>query len=247
MKSIFPQNGIVTLPDRRTIGRVADLSITGLIESVRVAFLVVPLLFSLPQMARAETIVESVDYEIVEEAGPPPVNSKAIARFGPFAVINATTAELNGETDTRAPAQFAQMIAAFPMLQKINMIECAGTVDDEANLKVARMIRRAGLSTHVPANGSVRSGGVELFMAGVRRTHEKGAEFGVHSWEDEDGHQARDVPADDPVNAAYLRYYQDVGLPAETARAFYAFTNATPFDQLHVMSESELQQFHVTN
>jgi hypothetical protein len=247
MQQYLPQTGTNANPIWRTIGRVADLSITGLIESVRVAFLVVPLLFSLPQMARAETIVESVDYEIVEEAGPPPVNPKAIARFGPFAVIDARTAELNGETDAHSPAQFAQLLATYPLLQRINMIECAGTVDDEANLKVARMIRRAGLSTHVPANGSVRSGGVELFMAGVRRTHEKGAEFGVHSWEDEDGHQARDVPADDPVNAAYVRYYQDVGLPAETARAFYAFTNATPFDQLHVMSESELQHFHITN
>jgi hypothetical protein len=231
---------------RRTIGYVIDLSITGLIESVRVAFLATPLLFSLPQVAHAASVTETIDYEIVEQ-GPPPANPAAIARFGPFAVLDNGKAELNGETDSRAPAQFAQMLAAYPQIRSINMIECAGTVDDEANLTVARMIRHAGISTHVPANGSVRSGGVELFLAGVHHTHDKGAEFGVHSWEDEDGRQARDIPANDPINDAYIRYYQDIGLPAETARAFYAFTNATPFDQLHVMSESELQQFHITD
>ena len=139
------------------------------------------------------------------------------------------------------------MRAAYPQIGLIRMVECAGTENDEANLELARMIRRAGISTHVPANGSVRSGGVELFLAGLHRTYDHGAEFGVHSWEDEEGHQARDLPASDPVNASYLNYYREVGLPAPTAQAFYAFTNATPFQSIHYMTEAELERFGLTN
>ncbi len=84
-------------------------------------------------------------------------------------------------------------------------------------------------------------------MAGVHRTHDHGAEFGVHSWEDDEGNQAKDVPVNDPVNREYVSYYQSVGLPAETARAFYAFTNATPFDRIHYMTEQELARFQITD
>ncbi len=226
------------------LGRAADLSIARVLDSLRIAILVAAILFSLPGMARAE-IVETIDYEVVDD-GPAPATA-ALQFFGPFAVINATTAELNGETDSDTPALFRRMLATFPGIKRINMIECAGTVDDEANLDVARMIRRAGIDTHVPATGSVRSGGVELFMAGLHRSHDHGAEFGVHSWEDDEGHQAKDVPANDPVNREYVAYYQSVGLPAETARAFYAFTNATPFNQIHYMTENELARFRITD
>jgi hypothetical protein len=239
-------SSVVFLHIPPVIRRAADLSIAGLIESLRIAILVTPIIFSVPQLAKANT-VETVEYEIVEEDAPQLATSPSIARFGPFSVVSQSIAELNGETGPDTPAQFRRMLATYPHISLIRMIECAGTVDDEANLEVARMIRRAGISTHVPAGGSVRSGGVELFLAGVQRTHDKGAEFGVHSWEDDEGRQARDVPGNDGVNAEYINYYQSVGLKPETARAFYAFTNATAADRIHYMTESELARFGLTN
>ena len=244
MKTESPSRIVAILHIPLSIRRAADLSIAALVESLRLAILLVPLLFSLPQMARA-SVVETVEYEEVEEA--PPAQAAALARFGPFAVTNASTAELRSETDSATPAQFRAMLAAYPHISLIRMVECAGTVDDDANLQVARMIRKAGISTHVPAGGSVRSGGVELFMAGLHHSHEPGAEFGVHSWQDEEGHQARDFAGNDPIRADYVRYYQDVGLPADKASAFYAFTNATPFEQIHYMTEGELARFGLTN
>ncbi len=226
---------------RTSIGHAADLSIAAMIESLRLAMIVVPLAFLLPQMARAGT-VETVTEEWVEEDAAPAL-SLAIGVFGPFRVVSATTAELNGETNAETPAQFRAMLVAHPGIKLIRMVECAGTIDDGANLETARLIREAGIATHVPANGSIRSGGVELFLAGAHRSYDKGAEFGVHSWEDEDGLQARDYGQDDPMRADYIRFYQDVGLPAEQARAFYAFTNQTPFEQVHYMTEGEIAQF----
>jgi hypothetical protein len=171
-----------------------------------------------------------------------------VARFGPFVVINSHTVEVRGVIDSRAPDQFRRALAAFPGVKQLRMVECPGSEDDEANLALARQVRRAGINTHVPANGSIRSGGVELFLAGVKRTSEPGAQFGVHSWIDEDGREAKDYAANDPVHSEYISFYQDMGLQPERARAFYAFTNSVaPSSGVHYMTGSELARFGLTN
>jgi hypothetical protein len=243
-------------PIRRSISRVKrafDTSISGLLEAIRILFLLSPFLLSLSQIAKAETATASIEtsgYEDItsdDVLAPFTLNPSAIATFGPFSVVNRSVAELNGVIDQSTPDQVHRMLVAFPGISLIRMIDCPGTENDDANLEVARMIRRAGISTFVPSGGSVRSGGVELFLAGIHRTAEPGAEFGVHSWEDEDGRQARDVPAGDPAHLTYLRYYEDVGLSPEQARAFYAFTNQASFDSIHYMTQRELALFHITN
>ncbi|WP_305097116.1 alpha/beta hydrolase [Croceibacterium aestuarii] len=176
---------------------------------------------------------------------PPAVEAAdgAIAAYGPFRVLDDRTAALVGVTDTRSPGQFAAMLRDFPQLDRLDMIECAGTFDDRANLKLGRMIRAAGLATHVPDGGSVRSGGVELFLAGTRREIDEGAEFAVHAWEDEDGLQASDYAESAPENAKYLAYYREMGMSADEARAFYAMTNSVPFEQARWLSGAEMRQW----
>ena len=227
-----------------SIGAGARLSIMTMLNFIRILFLLSPFFLSLPQIALAN---EASAYAAIDDSIFDTPSLGESLQFGPFNIINADEAQLNGATDEATPDQFRQMIKAYPGIKRISMIDCPGTENDDANLEVARMIRKAGISTHVPANGSVRSGGVELFLAGLKRTYEKGAQFGVHSWIDEDGMQAHDVPANDPINAAYISYYQEVGLPPQTARAFYAFTNQTAFDSIHYMSEQELARFQITN
>jgi hypothetical protein len=235
-----------------TIVRAADLSITALLNLVRITLLLLPLYLSLPQSVRAESATansEVITYETIddESVSPPQDNLAAPARFGPFVVISPKTVQMDGITDAATPDQFRRLLALYPGISRIEMIDCPGTENDDANLAVARMIRRAGIATHVPASGSIRSGAIELFLAGLRRSYDRGAEFGVHSWQDEDGREARDVPANDPVNIAYINYYQEIGLPRQTAREFYAFTNQTAFDNIHYMTESELARFQIIN
>ena len=62
------------------------------------------------------------------------------------------------------------MIRDFPALTMLEMVEAPGTSNDLANLQVARRIRASGIAIHVPSHGSVRSGAVELFLAGAQRT-----------------------------------------------------------------------------
>ena len=167
----------------------------------------------------------------------------AIAVFGPFRVLDSGRAALVDATDAATPRAFARMLIAFPGLRTIEMVECPGTSDDTANLRLGRMIRRAGLDTYVPEGGSVRSGAVELFLAGKRRHAERSAQFAVHSWQDSDGMEPSDVAANDPVNLAYLAYYREMGLSEGQAKAFYAMTNAVPHDEALWLSKDEFARY----
>lgn len=168
---------------------------------------------------------------------------QAKARFGPFSVIDAATVRMAGDVTSATPRQFAAMLAAFPRLRRIEMVDCPGSLDDDANLALARAIRRAGLETVVPSGGSVRSGAVELWLAGATRRAAPDAEFGVHSWADEYGHEANDYPADDPVHADYIGLYRELGMDAAKAREFYALTNATPFDEVRYLTRADMARF----
>lgn len=165
---------------------------------------------------------------------------RTVARFGPFRVLSPARAALIGMTDSASPAQFAAMLRAFPRIAVLELIECPGTEDDRANLRLGRMIRAHGIATVVPAGGSVRSGGVELFLAGIPRIADPTAEFAVHSWADEDGREARDYPPEAPENQAYLDYYREMGMAAAQARAFYAMTNSVGFGQARWLTSAEM-------
>lgn len=183
--------------------------------------------------AGATTITETV----IEEAQPvrfiaqgarQPAGAAGIAAFGPFRVIDAKHAALVGATDAASPQAFAAMMAAFPGLEVIEFVDAPGTTHDLANLRLGRAIRAAGLATHVPPGGSARSGAVELFLAGTRRTVDPGALFAVHSWRDERGREPSDFAADAPENRLYLDYYTEMGMSEAQARDFYAMTNSVP-------------------
>ena len=214
------------------------------------AFALLAALAAIPAQAQQRTVTYVEEWVEVGQSATrflvPPAEQaehQAIAAYGPFRVLDEHTAALVGVTDGRTPAQFAAMLRDYPELARLDMIECAGTADDRSNLRLGRMIRAAGLATRVPDGGSVRSGGVELFLAGARREIDDGAEFAVHAWEDEDGKQAADYPASAPENAKYLAYYREMGMSAEQARAFYAMTNSVPFEQARWLGAAEMRHW----
>ena len=166
-----------------------------------------------------------------------------IATYGPFRVLDGTRAALVGATDERSPAALRAMLAAHPGIATLELVECPGTEDDRANLVLGRMIRARGLATHVPAGGSVRSGAVELYLAGLRHRAEPGAEFAVHAWADEDGREATDYPASAPENRAYVAYYREMGMTAAQASAFYAMTNSVPNASARWLTSAEMGQW----
>ena len=167
----------------------------------------------------------------------------AIAAFGPFRVVDAHTVALVDVTDGASPAQFAALLAQFPQVDTLDFVEAPGTDDDRANLQLGRMIRARGMATRVADGGSIRSGAVELFLAGVSREIAPGSEFAVHGWLDDWGRGAEDYPADAPEHRRYLDYYAEMGMDAGEARAFYAMTNSVPFEQARWLTGNEMRQW----
>ena len=189
---------------------------------------------------KADIPVEDIAVEIAAPAKPalPPLE-----QAGQFALIAQDIVAFSGEVDSYSPDNFARMLAHNPGITTLELHDVAGTIDDIANFRLARMIRDAGLTIYVPSDASVRSGGIELFAAGARRIVEPGAEFLVHSWQDDAGYEAGDYPLSDPIHQEYLRFYREMGLAADDATGFYLLTNSAPFDDALQLSLHDLQRF----
>ncbi|WP_108651841.1 hypothetical protein [Dongshaea marina] len=129
-----------------------------------------------------------------------------------------------------------------------------GSVDDDINMYTGLMLREYEVKTRLSAKGSVASGGVDLFSAGVERsvTLKKNGfsiadnqRFGVHSWDDEDDKkQATDYPLNHPAHSPQATYFKrmlgDKGVP------FYLFTiKAAPADGMHYMTRAELDRYQL--
>ena len=165
---------------------------------------------------------------------------RGIATYGPFRVIDNRRAALVDATDSRSPGQFTAMLHAFPGIKTLEMVECPGTEDDRANLRLGLMIHARGIATHVPSGGSVRSGAVELFVAGAQHSADHGAEFAVHSWADEFGLEPKDYAENAPENSAYIDYYRTMGMSEAEARGFYAMTNSVPNAEAKWLTAAEM-------
>ena len=174
---------------------------------------------------------------------PPAPIPQGIARFGPFRVIDESHAVLVDATDARSPAQFEAMLSAYPGITELALVDVPGTEDDKANMRLGRIIHQRGITTRVPEGGSVRSGGVELFLAGTHRVAEPGSEFAVHAWEDDEGRQPGDYPADAPENRAYIDYYIEMGMTEDQAKAFYAMTNSVRFEDAKYLTEQDMAKW----
>jgi hypothetical protein len=147
-----------------------------------------------------------------------------------------------GEIDSNSLGRFEDIVDEHPNAKTLVLQYIGGSVDDEANVKFARVVRNMGLTTRVPSDGLVASGGTDLFLAGVDRVLEAGACVGVHSWAAQD-YTATDLPRSDPEHSRYLDYYQDVGID----EAFYWFTlQAAPADGIHWMTAEEATRFGVS-
>lgn len=165
----------------------------------------------------------------------------ALAQYGPFVVASPSVARMVGSTNGRSLREFEAMLRDFPGIKTLEMVEAPGTSNDIANLAIGRKIRAAGIATHVPRGGSVRSGAVELFLAGTARTMEDGATFAVHSWLDNHGREASDFSEDHPANRLYLDYYVEMGMSEKQARSFYAMTNSVPHASARWLKADEMR------
>lgn len=172
-------------------------------------------------------------------------------QFGIFAVqADETTVRMDGEITSSTLNDFNQLLQNYPNVNRIEIVECEGSSDDEINLQVSLKVHQQGIETHLNDNGLIASGGVDFFLAGIRRTKGSNTQIGVHSWggEDDDGNEisATDFPVGHSNHLPYIEYYQAVGFSQQDAEDFYYFTiNAAAPEDIHWMTDAEIAQYNI--
>ncbi|UYM16599.1 COG3904 family protein [Endozoicomonas euniceicola] len=158
--------------------------------------------------------------------------------------VTGDSIEMNGVIDSHIKSKLQRILNENPQVTTIVMQNVEGSVDDVANLEAARLVRKKGLNTHIPGNGLVTSGGTDFFLAGKKRTIEKGARIGVHSWGGFGVDDAAKLPKSDPEHQKYLQYYKEMGINSE----FYWYTlNSAPNQDIHWMTPAEIKKYQITS
>ena len=148
---------------------------------------------------------------------------------------------MSGEINSQTLKQFEQIYRENPRITTLVELDVPGSLDDDTMIPLAYRVRELGLNTHLRASSRIYSGGVDLFLAGTKRTMEKGAVIGVHSWSD-GVRDASDFPRDAPEHEQNRKYIEDM-LGSDD---FYWFTiYAAPADGIHTMSDNEIVRYRL--
>ena len=154
--------------------------------------------------------------------------------------VNNSIASVSGVSCDGSPKAFSDMLDSHS-IRKLTLNNIEGSIDDDANFVLGRLIRDAGIATSVTASSHVTSGGVDLFLAGASRQWSEGAKLGVHSWSD-GSVDGSSYPIGSPEHNKYKKYYEDMGIPVD----FYWYTlNAASSSEMHYMTSEELKRFKV--
>lgn len=156
--------------------------------------------------------------------------------------VEKNTVYLSGVLGADLVKQLSDMVRKNPNVTDLVLVDVPGSVDQQATMEGARLIRRLGLNTHIAPTGYVLSGGVDLFLGGVIRSIGAGAGVGVHSWSDGTRVTAKSLNVADPIHAAYVNFYLEMGVPER----FYWFSlDAAPADRVYFLSPEEVYDFQL--
>lgn len=156
--------------------------------------------------------------------------------------VEGDSAFISGVLAADLPERFSELIRKSPNVTTVVLVDVIGSIDQQATMTTARLIRRLGMNTHIARTGYVVSGGVDLFIGGVKRTIGAGAGVGVHSWLDRLGISPNELKTADPIHATYVNFYLEMGIPEE----FYWFSlEAAPADRVYFMSPEEIYDYRL--
>jgi hypothetical protein len=156
--------------------------------------------------------------------------------------VEGNSAYLSGILGHDLVQQLSDMVRNNPNVTDLVLVDVPGSVDQQATMQGARLIRHLGLNTHIASTGYVLSGGVDLFLGGVERSIGAGAWVGVHAWSDGTNVTAKNLNVTDPVHAVYVNFYLEMGVPER----FYWFSlDAAPADRVYFLSPEEEYDFQL--
>lgn len=170
-------------------------------------------------------------------------NREGIELSGELSVeVTDDVAYLSGVLDSDLVDRLSDLIMENPNVTDLVLVDIRGSLDQQATMEGARLIRRFGLNTQIASTGFVLSGGVDLFLGGVERVIGAGAGVGVHAWSDGTKIKAANLDPMDPVHAAYVNFYLEMGVPER----FYWFSlEAAPEDRVYFLSPEEMYDYQL--
>lgn len=155
---------------------------------------------------------------------------------------------LDGVINSSAFNEFKKLTTEYPNIKTLKIINCDGSINDDVNLKLATFLFQQGFNTHLNDNGTIASGGTDLFLAGRKRSVGKHINIGVHSWGDGDDIQATDFPKTHKHHQPYITYYQVIGFSKKEAEDFYFFTiKSASANNMHWMTAEEIKKYKIIN
>lgn len=143
---------------------------------------------------------------------------------------------LSGDLDASTGPQVRAALAAHPEVGEVVLGEITGSVDLDRTIALGRWLRAEGMDTYLDEDSRVYSGGVDLFLSGVRRRMEEGARLGVHAWSD-GRREATDYAPNDPEHRASRAYVRDM---LGSDRFYWFAQKAAPASAIHVLTAKEI-------
>ena len=151
--------------------------------------------------------------------------------------VEGNRAYLSGVLESDFTERLSVFLKKNPNITDLVLVDIPGALNQQATMEGARLIRRLGINTHIAPTGFVLSGGVDLFLGGVKRSIGAGAGVGIHAWTDGTKIKAAHVGITDPVHAVYVNFYLSMGVPER----FYWFSlDAAPSDRVYFLSPEEV-------
>lgn len=189
----------------------------------------------------AAKLSENLEFRVLaEDLGKKPVNFE----------VRENTAYMTGVIDSSIPVLLNNLLDTYPQVDTIVMQQVNGSIDLAATYEAGRILREACLTTVVPYEGLIASGGVSLFLAGCERIIENNSKVGIHTWrsftlDDQDNKVVTisgiELDESDEQHIKHLTYITDMNIPEE----FYWRTANTPFDKVHYLTSEELSEYDI--
>jgi len=175
---------------------------------------------------------------------------------------NATIILASGPFERGDAQRLSALLRQTPNVDAIIFRSPGGNAME--GMEVGRVIRRAGLATHLPAGVSCASACTYAFIGGTIRTMEPGARFGVHMFSASNNPALqrevdRVIRAGGPRAAAeVIRFVEEQSARFAAQLAYYAIEMGvslrllepnfrTAHDDIHWLSARELRDLNVVN
>ncbi|MDH5217069.1 MAG: hypothetical protein OEX19_05205 [Gammaproteobacteria bacterium] len=164
--------------------------------------------------------------------------------------VRENTAYMTGVIDSSIPVLLRNLLENHPQVDTIVMQQVNGSIDLAATYEAGRILREACLTTVVPYDGFIASGGVSLFLAGCERIIENKSKVGIHTWrsftlDDQENKVVTisgiELDESDEQHKKHQTYITDMDIPEE----FYWRTVNTPFDEVHYLTNDELMEYSI--